>query len=104
MSFTRVSCSSLNLPGSILEPPLSEAEKMELVETCLHSVFPLPPSDAPKEGDGAEGEAGPREVPAQILTGGPWQAGRELPVPQPLPHLLSGTHSSPSAAARSPPG
>ncbi|KAM3839577.1 maestro heat-like repeat-containing protein family member 1 isoform 4-T5 [Vipera latastei] len=45
----------------ILEPPLSEAEKVELVETCLHSVFPLPPSDTPKEGDGAEGEAGPRE-------------------------------------------
>lgn len=71
---------------------------MELVETCLHSVFPLPPSDVPKEGDGAEGEAGPREVPAQSLTGGPWQAGRGLPMPpQPLPHLLSGTRSSPSA-------
>ncbi|XP_058035029.1 maestro heat-like repeat-containing protein family member 1 isoform X2 [Ahaetulla prasina] len=45
----------------ILEPPLSEAEKMELVDGCLHSVFPLPPLDVPKEGDGAEEEAGPRE-------------------------------------------
>ncbi|XP_039177275.1 maestro heat-like repeat-containing protein family member 1 isoform X3 [Crotalus tigris] len=45
----------------VLEPPLSEAEKVELVETCLHSIFPLPPSDVTKEGDGAEGEAGPRE-------------------------------------------
>ncbi|XP_034275891.1 maestro heat-like repeat-containing protein family member 1 isoform X1 [Pantherophis guttatus] len=45
----------------ILEPPLSEAEKVELVDGCLHSVFPLPPLDVPKEGDRAEGEAGPRE-------------------------------------------
>uniref|UniRef100_A0A8C6V9S0 Maestro heat like repeat family member 1 n=1 Tax=Naja naja TaxID=35670 RepID=A0A8C6V9S0_NAJNA len=36
----------------ILEPPLSEAEKVELVEGCLHSVFPLPPPGVPKEGDG----------------------------------------------------
>lgn len=89
MSFTspapRVSYSSLNLPGSILEPPLSEAEKVELVDGCLHSIFPLPPLDVPKEGDWAEGEAGPREVPAQSLAGGIWQAGRELSVP-PDPH------------------
>ncbi|XP_070604565.1 LOW QUALITY PROTEIN: maestro heat-like repeat-containing protein family member 1 [Erythrolamprus reginae] len=45
----------------ILEPPLSEAEKVELVDGCLHSIFPLPPLEGPKEGDGAEGEAGPRE-------------------------------------------
>lgn len=97
MSFTpppRVS--SLNLPGSILEPPLSEAEKVELVDGCLHSIFPLPPLDVPKEGDGAEGEAGPREVPAQSLAGGIWQAGRELSVP-PRPPLPSGAHSAPSA-------
>ncbi|XP_013930774.1 PREDICTED: maestro heat-like repeat-containing protein family member 1 [Thamnophis sirtalis] len=45
----------------ILEPPLSEAEKVELVDGCLHSVFPLPPPDAPKEGEAAEGKARPRE-------------------------------------------
>ncbi|XP_063155850.1 maestro heat-like repeat-containing protein family member 1 isoform X1 [Candoia aspera] len=45
----------------ILEPPLSEAEKVELVETCLHSVFPLPPPDTPREGEGSEAQAGTKE-------------------------------------------
>lgn len=36
----------------ILEPPLSEREYVELIETCLSSVLALPPLDALKERDG----------------------------------------------------
>nr|XP_034980499.1 maestro heat-like repeat-containing protein family member 1 isoform X2 [Zootoca vivipara] len=39
----------------VLEPPLSEAEKADLVETCLGSVLPLPPPEALKEKDGPPG-------------------------------------------------
>ncbi|KAH0617331.1 hypothetical protein JD844_015380 [Phrynosoma platyrhinos] len=33
----------------VLEPPLSDADKAELIETCLGSVLPLPLPDAPRE-------------------------------------------------------
>ncbi|KAM6454656.1 maestro heat-like repeat-containing protein family member 1 isoform 3-T3 [Liasis olivaceus] len=45
----------------VLEPPLSDAEKVELLETCLHSVLPLPPPGVPKDGEGPQAEDGPKE-------------------------------------------
>ncbi|XP_042320426.1 maestro heat-like repeat-containing protein family member 1 [Sceloporus undulatus] len=45
----------------VLEPPLSDAEKAELIETCLGSVLPLPLPDAPREKEGLAADPGHRE-------------------------------------------
>uniref|UniRef100_A0ABM5GD29 Maestro heat-like repeat-containing protein family member 1 isoform X1 n=1 Tax=Pogona vitticeps TaxID=103695 RepID=A0ABM5GD29_9SAUR len=45
----------------VLEPPLSEAEKAELIETCLHSLLPVPPPEAPREREGPGHEAALKE-------------------------------------------
>ncbi|KAJ7338263.1 hypothetical protein JRQ81_011005 [Phrynocephalus forsythii] len=45
----------------VLEPPLSDAEKAELVETCLHSLLPLPPPEAQREKEAPGHEAPPKE-------------------------------------------
>ncbi|XP_067416227.1 maestro heat-like repeat-containing protein family member 1 isoform X3 [Emydura macquarii macquarii] len=36
----------------VLEPPLSDADKVELIDTCLNSVLALPPLEVLKEKDG----------------------------------------------------
>uniref|UniRef100_A0A8C8RI83 Maestro heat like repeat family member 1 n=1 Tax=Pelusios castaneus TaxID=367368 RepID=A0A8C8RI83_9SAUR len=45
-----------------LEPPLSEAERSELIDTCLSSVLALPPLEALKERGGNVTDAGPKET------------------------------------------
>ncbi|XP_062987322.1 maestro heat-like repeat-containing protein family member 1 isoform X2 [Elgaria multicarinata webbii] len=45
----------------VLEPPLNDAEKAELTETCLASVLPLPLHEALRERDGPVLESGQKE-------------------------------------------
>ncbi|KAJ6661488.1 hypothetical protein lerEdw1_014397 [Lerista edwardsae] len=51
----------LPLPLLALEPPLSDASKAELLETCLNSVLCLPPPEAPKEREGPGLDAAQKE-------------------------------------------
>lgn len=53
---------ALDSLSSALEPPLSDANKAELIETCLNSVLCLPPPEAPKEKEGPVQEAAQKEV------------------------------------------
>ncbi|KAL8181435.1 UNVERIFIED_CONTAM: Maestro heat-like repeat-containing protein member 1, partial [Gekko kuhli] len=45
-----------------LEPPLSDAETAELLDTCLGSVLALPEAEAPREKDGTGPEARQKEA------------------------------------------